>query len=51
VAAYVTVLPPADPAALPDHWHRLKDAGATGAALYHLGLAPRSRQPLFRVFG
>ncbi|MCT2584207.1 hypothetical protein [Actinophytocola gossypii] len=50
VDAYVTVLPPADPAGLPDHWRRLRASGATGAALYHLGLAPRSRQPLFRVF-
>ncbi|HEX2130839.1 MAG TPA: hypothetical protein VHH15_04710 [Actinophytocola sp.] len=50
VDAYVTVLPPADPVALPDHWRRLRSAGATGAALYHLGLAPRSRQALFRAF-
>jgi hypothetical protein len=50
VDAYVTVLPPADPAALPEHWRRLRAAGAKGASVYHLGLAPASRQPLFRTF-
>jgi hypothetical protein len=50
VDAYVTVLPPAEPTALPDHWRRLRAAGATGASLYHLGLAPAWRQPLFRDF-
>lgn len=50
VDAYVTVLPPADPTALSDHWRRLRAAGATGASVYHLGLAPRWRQDLVRVF-
>jgi hypothetical protein len=47
VDAYVTVLPPADPAALSDHVRRLAGAGATRFSLYHLGLAPRWRQRLF----
>ncbi|WP_154814781.1 hypothetical protein [Actinophytocola xinjiangensis] len=51
VEAYVTVLSPTEPAALTDHWRRLRAAGATGAAVYHLGLAPSWRQPLFRGFG
>ncbi len=46
VDAYVSVLPPAEPADLPDHGRRLRAAGATGLSLYHLGLAPRWRQPL-----
>jgi hypothetical protein len=50
VEAYVTVLPPAEPAALRDHWRRLRAAGARSASLYHLGLAPAWRQPLFRDF-
>lgn len=50
VEAYVTVLPPAEVAALPDHWRRLRAAGASGVSLYHLGLAPRWRQELFRGF-
>jgi hypothetical protein len=49
VDAYVTVLPPAEPADLPDHARRLHKAGATGVSLYHLGLAPRWRHPLLRV--
>lgn len=48
VEAYVTVLPPADPARLPEHVRRLVAAGAGGLALYHLGLAPRARLPLLR---
>jgi hypothetical protein len=48
VDAYVTVLPPADPAEVPGHGRRLRDAGATGVSLYHLGLAPRWRHPLLR---
>lgn len=47
VDAYVTVLPPAAPADLPAHAERLREAGATGLSLYHLGLAPSWRQPLF----
>jgi hypothetical protein len=47
VDAYLTVLPPADPDALPEHARRLKAAGASRFSLYHLGLAPRSRQRLF----
>jgi hypothetical protein len=48
VDAYVTVLPPTDPAALGSHVRRLVTAGAGRLSLYHLGLAPRWRQPLFR---
>ena len=48
VDAYVSVLPPAEPADLPDHARRLREAGATGVNLYHLGLAPRWRHPLLR---
>jgi hypothetical protein len=47
VDAYVTVLPPADPAALADHVRRLAAAGASRFSLYHLGLAPRWRHRLF----
>lgn len=47
VDAYVTVLPPADPAALTDHVRRLAVAGASRFSLYHLGLAPRWRLRLF----
>jgi hypothetical protein len=43
VDAYVTVLQADD--ALPDHVARLVRAGATGLAIYHLGLAPAWRQP------
>ncbi|WP_143229794.1 hypothetical protein [Actinophytocola xanthii] len=50
VQAYVTVLGATEPTALPDHWRRLREAGAVDAALYHLGLAPSWRQELFRVF-
>jgi hypothetical protein len=48
VDVYVTVLPPADPDALPGHLTRLKAAGAGRLSLYHLGLAPRWRQPYLR---
>jgi hypothetical protein len=48
VDVYVTVLPPADPEALPGHLARLKAAGAGRLSLYHLGLAPRWRQPYLR---
>jgi len=46
VDVYVTVLPPADAAALPEHVRRLRAAGATRLSLYHLGLAPQWRQGL-----
>jgi hypothetical protein len=45
VDAYVTVLPPADPAAVTTHVRHLAAAGATRFSLYHLGLAPHWRQP------
>lgn len=48
VDAYVSVLPPAEAAELPDHASRLRTAGATGVNLYHLGLAPRPRHPMLR---
>ncbi|WP_291412309.1 hypothetical protein [Actinophytocola sp.] len=48
VDAYVTVLPPAEPAELLDHARRLTAAGATGVSLYHLGLASGRCQPLLR---
>ncbi|MFD0744290.1 hypothetical protein ACFQ1L_22555 [Phytohabitans flavus] len=44
VDAYVTVLPPARPDDLPAHVDRLLAAGASGIALYHLGLAPSGGQ-------
>jgi hypothetical protein len=44
VDAYVTGLPPARPDDLPAHVGRLLAAGASGIALYHLGLAPRAGQ-------
>jgi hypothetical protein len=47
VDAYVTLLPPAQPADLPAHVRRLKEAGASRLSLYHLGLAPAWRQELF----
>jgi hypothetical protein len=47
VDAYVTVLPPADPDEVEPHVRRLVAAGASRISLYHLGLAPRWRQPLF----
>ncbi|HZE40841.1 MAG TPA: hypothetical protein VE172_18730 [Stackebrandtia sp.] len=43
VDAYVTALPPAAPEGLADHVDRLVAAGATGLALYHLGLAAGDR--------
>ncbi|TDV53729.1 hypothetical protein [Actinophytocola oryzae] len=46
VDAYVTVLQTDE--GLPDHARRLVEAGATGLAVYHLGLAPAWRQPLIR---
>jgi hypothetical protein len=49
VDAYVTVLPPADPVGLPGHLARLRTAGASRLSLYHLGLAPRWRQPDLRA--
>jgi hypothetical protein len=48
VDAYVTALPPAGPEALPAHLARLRAAGASRLSLYHLGLAPRWRQPHLR---
>ncbi len=44
VDAYVTVLQTDDD--LPAHARRVVTAGATGLAIYHLGLAPSWRQPL-----
>ncbi|MER8187387.1 hypothetical protein [Kitasatospora sp. NPDC094015] len=46
VDAYVTLLPPADPALLPAHVRRLRAAGASRLSLYHLGLVPAPWQPL-----
>ena len=46
VDAYVTVLPPVDPDAVPGHLARLRAAGASRISLYHLGLAARDRQEL-----
>jgi hypothetical protein len=48
VDAYVTVLPPAGPDDVVPHVRRLVAAGASRLSLYHLGLAPRWRQPLFQ---
>lgn len=48
VDAYVTVLPPAAPDEVIPHVRRLVAAGASRVSLYHLGLAPRWRQPLLR---
>jgi hypothetical protein len=47
VDAYLTVLAPSDPIELLPHARRLAAAGARGLNLYHLGLAPRWRQPHF----
>ncbi|BCJ30657.1 hypothetical protein [Actinocatenispora sera] len=44
LGAYLTVLPPADPARVVDHAGALLGAGATELHLYHLGLAPPSGQ-------
>jgi len=44
VGAYVTVLPPVDPADLPAHVERLLTAGAQQLNMYHLGLAAADRQ-------
>ena len=44
--AYLTVLPPSTEDSLRAHVGRLTNAGATGLAVYHLGLAPPWRQPL-----
>jgi hypothetical protein len=46
IGAYVTVLPPAEPVDLDTHVRRLAAAGASELHLYHLGLAPPSRQRL-----
>jgi hypothetical protein len=46
VEAYVTVLPPADSDRVVSHAVRLVEAGASGLALYHLGLASRPGQRL-----
>lgn len=43
VGAYVTVLPPADPAAVDEHVAALTAAGAEEIHLYHLGLANTAR--------
>jgi hypothetical protein len=48
IDAYVTVLPPADADRLVEHVRRLRAAGAARLSLYHLGLAPRWRQPYLR---
>lgn len=48
VDAYVTVLPPADPAELDAHTARLVAAGADGLHLYHLGLASAPGQAALR---
>lgn len=44
VGAYVTVLPPVEPHAVPAHVGRLVAAGAQQLNLYHLGLAGPDRQ-------
>jgi len=43
VAAYVTVLPPADPGTVGAHTDALLAAGADELHLYHLGLATQTR--------
>ena len=43
VGAYVTALPPADPATIDDHVAALIAAGADELHLYHLGLVNRER--------
>jgi hypothetical protein len=48
VDAYVTVLPPVRPDEVLPHVQRLVAAGASRISLYHLGLAPRGRQEVFR---
>jgi hypothetical protein len=50
VGAYVTVLPPTDPANLGPHLHRLAAAGVSELHLYHLGLAAPDRQRLIRRY-
>ncbi|GIG66556.1 hypothetical protein [Phytomonospora endophytica] len=47
VDAYVTVLSPAAEDEVLPHVERLVAAGARRLSLYHLGLAPRWKQPLF----
>jgi hypothetical protein len=47
VGAYLTVLSDVDSADLVRHARALVDAGASRLNLYHLGLAPAWRQPLF----
>ncbi len=49
VGAYVTVLPPVDPQAVPTHIQRLRNAGARQLNLYHLGLAGTDRQWALRA--
>jgi hypothetical protein len=48
VDSYVTVLPPVDPADLPEHARRLRAAGASRLSLYHLGLVPAWRHRALR---
>ena len=48
IGAYVTVLPPAEPAEIAAHVRRVAAAGADELHLYHLGLAPPSRHRLIR---
>jgi len=50
IGAYVTVLPPAEPADISAHVRRVAAAGANELHLYHLGLAPPGRQRLIRQF-
>jgi hypothetical protein len=50
IGAYVTVLPPAEPAEISAHVHRVAAAGADELHLYHLGLAPPARHRLLRHF-
>jgi hypothetical protein len=47
VDAYVTVLAPTEEATIVPHVERLRAAGASRFSLYHLGLAPSWRQPVF----
>jgi hypothetical protein len=49
VNAYVTALPPVEPAALADHIRAVVRSGATGISLYHLGLVARRRLSALRA--
>lgn len=49
IGAYVTVLPPVEPIAVPAHVARLLTAGAQQLNLYHLGLAGADRQRALRA--